>query len=259
MIIFKISNITNVRINIFGVMQMSVYGYCRISTRKQSIERQIRNVKEKYPNATIIEETYTGTKIMGRDKWQNLLKKIKSDDIIVFDSVSRMSRDAEEGFELYERLFNNGVELVFLKEPHINTSTYREAVDNKLKVSVNTGDVATDELMDSIIQALNKYILLLAKTQIKLAFEQAEKEVKDLQQRTKEGIETARLAGKRIGQKKGATFETKKSIKAKEEIKKYSKDFQGTLNDIDVMKLIGISRNSYYKYKKEISKRSSNL
>lgn len=252
MIISNISNITNVKNNTYEVWQMCIYGYCRISTRKQSIERQIRNIKEKYPNATIVEETYTGTKIVGRDKWRNLINKVKANDIIVFDSVSRMSRDAEEGFELYERLFNKGVELVFLKEPHINTSTYREAVDNKLKVSVNTGDIATDELMDSIIQALNKYILSLAKTQIKLAFEQAEKEVKDLQQRTKEGIETARLAGKQIGQKKGNTFETKKSKEAKEDIKKYSKDFMGSLNDIEVMKLVGVSRNSYYKYKKEL-------
>lgn len=252
MIILRISNITNVKINTKEVVKMPVYGYCRISTRKQSIDRQIRNIKDRYPHATIIEETYTGTRIVGRDKWKKLLNRVKPDDIIVFDSVSRMSRDAEEGFELYERLFNQGVELVFLKEPHINTSTYREAVDNKLRVSVNTGDIATDELMDSIIQALNKYILSLAKTQIKLAFEQAEKEVKDLQQRTKEGLETARLAGKQIGQKKGNTFETKKSKKAKEDIKKYSKDFMGTLNDIEVMKLIGVSRNSYYKYKKEL-------
>ena len=176
-----------------------------------SIERQIRNIKEKYPNATIVEETYTGTKIVGRDKWKNLLNKVNANDIIVFDSVSRMSRDAEEGFELYQELFNKGVELVFLKEPQINTSTYQDAVDNKLRVCIRTGDTATDELMDSIIQALNKYILSLAKTQIKLAFEQAEKEVKDLQQRTKEGIETARLAGKQIGQRKDNTFETKKS------------------------------------------------
>ena len=81
---------------------------------------------------------------------------IFSDDIIVFDSVSRMSRDAEEGFELYERLFNKGVELVFLKEPHINTSTYREAVDNKLKLSVNTGDMATDEVKAKVEEVVNE-------------------------------------------------------------------------------------------------------
>ena len=43
-----------------------------------------------------------------------------------------------------------------------------------------------------------------------------------------------------------------KSIKSDEQIQKYSKDFGGTLKDIEVMKLIGVSRNSYYKYKKEL-------
>ena len=51
--------------------------------------------------------------------------------------------------------------------------------------------------------------LALAKEQILLAFEQAEKEVQDLHQRTVEGIETARLAGKRIGQKPGSKLITK--------------------------------------------------
>ena len=74
----------------------------------------------------------------------------------------------------------------------------------------------------------------------------------DLHQRTKEGIETARLNGKQIGQPKGAKLTTKKSLAAKEVIKKHSKDFNGTLSDEDCMKLAGISRNSYYKYKREI-------
>ena len=36
--------------------------------------------------------------------------------------------------------------------------------------------------------------------------------------------------------------------------KKYSKDFKGNLKDIEVIKLIGISRNTYYKYKNELTK-----
>ena len=43
-----------------------------------------------------------------------------------------------------------------------------------------------------------------------------------------------------------------KLIEAKEGIRKYSKDFDGTLDDADVIKLTGISRNSYYKYKREL-------
>ena len=163
-----------------------------------------------------------------------------------------MSRNAEEGFETYERLYNAGINLIFLKEPHINTDTYKQAIENQLQIAVNSGDHATDELMQSIVAALNKYILALAKKQIYLAFEQSEKEVTDLHQRTKEGIQTARLNGKQIGQKQGAKLTTKKSIAAKKEILKHSKDFSGTLSDTDAMKLIGLSRNTYYKYKKEL-------
>ena len=220
------------------------YGYCRISTKQQSIERQIRNIKDLYPNAVIIEEVYTGTKIYGRKEFDKLLKKVKSGDTIVFDSVSRMSRNAEEGFKLYEELFNKGIELIFIKEAHINTTTYKQALKSNIQLTGTT--------VDFILEGINKYLLALAKEQIKLAFIQSEKEVKDLQQRTKEGIETARLNGKQIGQIKGTKLITKKSIESKEQIKKYSKDFDGTLKDVEVMKLIGVARNSYYKYKKEL-------
>ena len=227
------------------------YGYCRISTKKQNIERQERNIKASYPEALIRKEVYTGTK-SDRKEWSKLLKALKPADTVVVDSGSRMSRKAEEGFETYERLYNAGVNLVFLKEPHINTDTYKQAIENQLQIAINSGDNATDELMQSIIAALNKYILALAKKQIYLAFEQSEKEVTDLHQRTKEGIQTARLNGKQIGQKQGAKLTTKKSIAAKKEILKHSKDFSGTLSDMDTMKLVGLSRNTYYKYKKEL-------
>lgn len=222
-----------------------IYGYCRISTKSQSIERQIRNIKDLYPNVIIVEEVYTGTKIYGRKEFDKLLKKVKYGDVIVFDSVSRMSRNVEEGFELYEKLFNKGIELEFIKEPHINTATYKKALNGGIELTGTT--------VDLILEGVNKYLLALAKEQIKLAFEQAEKEVQDLRQRTKEGIETARLNGKQIGLEKGTKLITKKSIVAKEQIQKYSKDFDGTLKDVEVMKLVGLARNTYYKYKKELN------
>lgn len=225
-------------------MSNKIYGYCRISTKSQSIDRQIRNIKDLYPSAIMIQEAFTGTKVEGRKEFNKLLSKVKQGDTIVFDSVSRMSRNAEEGFKLYEELYNKGIELIFIKEPHINTTTYKQALTNNIQM--------TNTNVDFILEGVNKYLLSLAKEQIKLAFIQAEKEVKDLQQRTREGIETARLKGKQIGLEKGTKLITKKSIEAKEQIQKYSKDFNGSLKDIEVMKLIGISRNSYYKYKKEL-------
>ena len=219
------------------------YGYCRISRAKQSIERQIRNIKAEYPEALIIQEVFTRTRL-DRKEWPKLYKAVKAGDTIVFDSVSRMSGNADEGFTAYEELYNRGVKLVFLKEPHINTDTYKQALESNVKL--------TGGNVDFILEGVNKYLMALAKEQIKLAFQQSEKEVEDLHQRTKEGIETARLNGKQIGQKEGAKLTTKKSVASKELILKHSKDFNGTLADADVMTLTGLARNTYYKYKKEL-------
>lgn len=219
------------------------YGYCRISKANQSIERQIRNIKAAYPNALIIQEVFTRTRI-DRKEWQKLVSKVKSGDTIIFDSVSRMSGNADDGFAAYEDLYSRGVSLVFLKEPHINTETYKKALQNNVQL--------TGSNVDYILEGVNKYLMALAQEQIRLAFEQSEKEVEDLHQRTREGIETARLNGKQIGQRKGAKLTTKKSVAAKEIIRKHSQDFNGTLNDMEVMQLTGLARNTYYKYKKEL-------
>lgn len=221
-----------------------VYGYCRISTKKQSIDRQVRNILELYPQADIRKEIYTGTKLEGRTEFQKILKNIKRGDTIVFDSVSRMSRDAEEGFILYQELYDKGIELIFIKEPHINTITYKEALTNNVELT------GTD--VDCILRGVNEYLMRLAEKQIIIAFEQAEKEVEDLRQRTREGIETARLNGKQIGRTEGTKVTTKKSVEAKKQIIKYSKEFEGSLSDAEVIKLIGINRKTYYKYKKEL-------
>lgn len=216
---------------------MRRYGYVRVSTMKQSIERQIRNIKAEYPDAVIVTDEYTGTK-MDRPGWQKIYKAAKAGDVIIFDSVSRMSRDAEEGFRVYEDLFQRGVELIFLKEPQINTETYKKAMDGQIRLAINSGNAAADELIGGIAEAINKYLLSLAKEQIRLAFEQSEKEVEDLHQRTREGLETARLNGKQIGQAKGATLEIKKRDPILALIRKYSKDFDGDLDDVRVMSIL---------------------
>lgn len=221
-----------------------IYGYCRISTKQQSIERQVRNIKAVHPDAIIVKEVFTGTSFQGRKELDRILKQVQKGDLIVFDSVSRMSRNAEEGFEQYEKLFQTGIELEFLKEPHINTAVYRAALKNTVQL--------TGTNVDYILEGVNQYLMAVAKEQIKIAFEQAEKEVTDLHQRTREGMETARLQGKQIGLKKGAVLITQKSIEAKKKIRQHSVDFGGSLTDKDLIALTGVSRNSFYKYKREL-------
>ena len=220
-----------------------IYGYARISRPQQSIERQIRNITVEYPSAIIFQEAFTGTK-MNRPVWNKLYGKVRAGDTIVFDSVSRMARNAAEGVQIYFELYEKGTQLVFLKEKYINTEIYAENLKDKIELQ------GTDE--DEIFKGLNNYFRKLAEKQIRIAFEQAEKEVQDLHQRTKEGIETARLNGKQIGQKPGRILNIKKKEPAKDIIRKHSKTFGGSLSDKECMDLAKLSRNTFYKYKKEI-------
>ena len=225
-------------------------GFCRVSTTRQNLERQVRNILSVYPNARIFKEYFTGTKLEGRREWNkvyNLAKQEvanKNKVTIIFDSVSRMSRNSEEGFSLYQELFNLGVNLVFLKEPHINTDTFKKALSVDIKMTGTNADI--------LLKAVKEYLMEVAKEQIKIAFDQAEKEVTDLHKRVSEGLLTAKLNGRQIGRVKGNKYITSKEKKSKELILKNSKDFNGSNNDEEVMKICGISKNTYYKYKREL-------
>ena len=231
-----------------------IYGYVRISTKKQVITRQIANILKIYPEAKIYQEIFTGV-TSNRPEWKKLKKILKKGDTIIFDSVSRMSRNAIEGIEEYFNFFEKGIELIFLKEQYINTELYKE----QLKLNENLS-VEDKDLNDTIIKGIREYLIKLAEKQIIIAFNQSEKEVQDLRERTKEALRERKKQGIVLGMKKGTTFETKKSKEMKVQIKKLSRHFNGNLKDSEVISLLKLSRGTYYKYKKEIfDKNNSNL
>lgn len=230
-----------------------IYGYCRVSTSHQRIVRQVNNIKELYPKADIIKEWYTGT-TQSRPLWDSLIKKVSAGDTIVFDSVSRMSRNSDEGFNDYKSLYIKGINLIFLKEPLINTSVFDSTKNNLLKISVKTGNAAVDTYFKENVNSINNLLMSLAEQQIKTAFDQSEKEVSDLHSRISEGLREAKRNGSKIGLTPGTKLTTQKEKECKAIILKHSKDFGGSLDDPDVIKLCGCSRNSYYKYKRELKK-----
>lgn len=229
-----------------------IYGYARISTNKQNIERQVRNILKAYPEAKIIKETFTGAKFQGRKDLDNLLKRLKPTDTIVFDAADRMGRNTDEGVELYEDLFKKDINLVFLKNHNIDTDVFREAISRQI-ARIKTGNKITDKLVNGIIDTINEYTIDLAKEQVRFAFAQAEMELIHLHERTKEGIETARLEGKQIGRAKGTKVITKKSVEAKKIIREHNKSFGGTLTNEQTWTLAKIDRMTFYKYKKQVA------
>ena len=220
-----------------------IYGYCRCSTKKQKIDRQIENILRQYPTAIIVCDYYTG-RTLERPNWQNLYKKLEKGSVLVVDEISRLSRSSDEGFALYEELYNKGVELHFLKESHIDTTVYKSVLEKTIS--------STGTAVDYILEGINKYLMELAREQIRLAFVRAQQEVDLLRERTVEGIREAHAKGAVSGHKNGTTYITKKEKACRDIIQKHSLDFGGSLKDIDVIKLCGCSRGSFYKYKREL-------
>ena len=199
-----------------------IYAYCRVSTQHQKIARQITNITAIYPNATIIREFFTGT-TQNRPQWEKFIPQVKKDDTIVFDSVSRMSRNADEGFKDYKMLYERGVHLIFLNEPLINTSVFDSTRNNLLNIDITTGNAAVDTFFKGNIELINNFMMALAEEQIKAAFDQSEKEVTDLHSRISQGIREAKKSGVHVGLTKGTTLTTKKSLDCIAIIPKHSK------------------------------------
>lgn len=237
---------------------VEVIGICRKSRGKQDLQRQIRNILKEYPNARIIQITHCGATVIGYKEFEKVINEVKNNRKgkkykLVFDSVSRMSRNAKSGSKLYEELFNCNVDIEFLKEPTISTSVYRKTLQSqKIELKASTGDQATDEFLNTMIDAFNKYTMRLAKRQIETAFEQAEKELDNIHKNTAEGLQTAKENGKRVGTPKGTKLTTKKSIQAKEIILEHNRTFGGTLTDEECRKLADVTMKTYYNYKREL-------
>lgn len=236
--------------------EKKVFAYARVSTKKQNLQRQIDNIKEYAPTAEITTEKFTGT-TANRPQWQTLKAKAlkaaaNGDEVtIIFDSVSRMSRNAAEGIAEYFQLYNAGITLVFLKEHHIDTATY-EADLQQQEIQLTTGDKAADKMINTILGAIKEYQTALAKRQIEIAFQQAQKEAQDTQTKVREGMAASGAAAKISETRTGKTYTTAKERQAKRKILEHSKTFGGSLNDNDCMHLCGVSLATYYKYKKEV-------
>lgn len=232
----------------------TVLAYIRVSTKKQNPKRQYDNIgRYAVDNGLFIskyyEDKFTG-KEFSRPAFDNLKDRVskeleKGNEVtIIFDSVSRMSRTAEDGVKQYFEWYDTKkVNLVFLHEMAISTENYRKSMRE-------IGMTGTDA--DLILKGVNDFLRKLAENQIISAFEQAEKEGRDIKSRVIEGLNASEKKGGRPAPKAGERIETEKSKEAKKFIVKKSQRFNGTLNDTDTMKLAGISRPTFYKYLREI-------
>lgn len=230
-------------------MEKYIVGYARVSTATQKLERQIQNLKEAYPNIIIVAEVYTG-KTDNRPKWNKLMRQCRAGIIqkLVFDEVSRFSRNAEEAIKEYKELYNLGIEMEFLKEPHINSNIFRQSSERKINIDTTKMDSETANLIDTVVDGLNDYLMAVAEKQIYLAFEHAQNERELLSKRTSEGLKQAKLMGKQVGRQPGQKIITRKMKKAMRCIRRNYILFGGCLTATECMRAAQVTRSTFYRY-----------
>lgn len=112
-------------------MKNYIFGYARVSTEQQNLDRQLDALK-RYGCDLIYNEKMTGTK-RDRPELTKLLDRVTKGDTVVIESLSRLGRSTKGLIELTELFHQKGVHLVSLKE-QIDTSTDSDAVRKAVKL-----------------------------------------------------------------------------------------------------------------------------
>ena len=155
-------------------MKNFVFGYARVSTEQQNLDRQI-DMLQKYGVDFIYNEKMTGTK-RNRPELEKLLERLTEGDTVVVESLSRLGRSTKDLIWLMETFNAKGVNLVSLKES-IDTTT------------------STGKLLFTLMSAITQF----------------ERDV--IADRTREGLNSARARGRKGGRPRTDSEKLRKAIK----------------------------------------------
>ena len=155
-------------------MKNFVFGYARVSTDQQNLDRQI-DMLQKYGVDYLYNEKMTGTK-RNRPELEKLLERLTEGDTVVVESLSRLGRSTKDLIWLMETFNTKGVNLVSLKES-IDTTT------------------STGKLLFTLMSALAQF----------------ERDV--LADRTREGLAAARARGRKGGRRPVDKEAVRKAVK----------------------------------------------
>lgn len=197
-----------------------LYGYARVSTAEQSLQRQIKELEARgIDKKNIYKEFATGKDFKDRIEYQKLLDVCSVGDTIVFTSLDRFSRNVKETVKQLEVLEKRGLKAIFLKE---NISTEMKGVA---------------ELIISIFSWV------------------AEQERITLLERQKRGYEALERNDKgRLISKKGTLIGGKEKVFSNQQINmlKDYKEGKSTYNLTQLAKILEVSRPTIYKKLKEL-------
>ena len=147
------------------------YGYVRVSTREQNVDRQIIALNSaEVPKQNIYVDKQSG-KDFNRPMYRKLLRRLRQDDLLYIKSIDRLGRNYGEVLEQWRILTKEKkVDIVVLDMPLLDTRRGKDLVGTFLS--------------DIVLQVLSFV---------------AENERKNIRERQQEGIEAAKLRGVNFG------------------------------------------------------------
>lgn len=138
------------------------FGYARVSTKDQILDRQLLDLKE-YGCDRIYTEKKSGTEMNKRTELERLLDNLRPGDKFVVCDLTRLSRSLKDLFTIANRVSDAGADLISLKEQWLDTST------------------PAGKMMFTIFACLSEF----------------ERDI--ISQNTREGLQSARLQGRYNG------------------------------------------------------------
>lgn len=151
------------------------YGYVRVSTKEQNIDRQFSALVENKLSKENIFIDYVSGKDFDRIEYQKLLTTLKENDELVIKSIDRLGRNYDEILEQWQSITKKKkVNITVLDFPLLNTK--------------NSNDNITGKLISDIVLQVLSYVAQFEREQIK--------------QRQMEGIREAKKKGKKFGRPK---------------------------------------------------------
>lgn len=192
---------------------MRKFFYARISTKDQTLDRQIVEAKNLGIEEEYIFLEVASGKDFKRPEYQLLKRMLREGDILYIKSLDRLGRNKQMILDEWNELVKvKKVDIVILDMPLLDTTKYKDM--NGL-----------ENLISDIILQLLSYM--------------AEDERVRIKERQKEGIKIAREKGVKFGRQKidpGENFE-----------EVYKEWKSGSITAVQAMNLLGLKPNTFYR------------
>lgn len=154
-------------------------------------------------------------------------------DTVIVKNIFCLGRDPEEAFETYIDLFEKTSALIFTESDYFSSPNFFPLLkEYKTKAGV------AKALEPAIVSLINREFIIREKRRRKI----------------QRGISFAAKEGRVPGRRKGSSVSSKKFGVAKEIILRESNTFGGPLSDPELIERLGISRNTFYRYKNLLKK-----